>query len=61
MNSKKNYSKEEWLNRVDLAACYHLAHHFGWTDIIWKIFRCLQGWGVNMIIDCIVQFYFQGS
>ncbi len=36
MNSKKNYSKEEWLNRVDLAACYHLAHHFEMTDLIWN-------------------------
>ena len=27
---------EEWQNRLDLAASYHLAHHFGWSDIIWN-------------------------
>ena len=27
---------EEWLNRVDLAACYHLADHFNMSDIIWN-------------------------
>lgn len=27
-------SAEEWAVRVDLAACYRLAHHFGWTDLI---------------------------
>ena len=36
MNSKKNYSNEEWLNRVNLSACYHLAHHFDMTDLIWN-------------------------
>ncbi|SVD80152.1 uncharacterized protein METZ01_LOCUS433006, partial [marine metagenome] len=28
MNDKKNFSEEEWSNRVNLAACYHLADHF---------------------------------
>ena len=36
MNSKKNYSNEEWLNRVNLSACYHLADHFDMTDLIWN-------------------------
>ena len=27
---------EEWKNRVDLAACYHLADHFQMSDIIWN-------------------------
>ena len=27
---------EEWQNRVDLAACYHLANHFNMSDIIWN-------------------------
>ena len=27
---------EEWQNRVDLAACYHLADHFSMSDIIWN-------------------------
>jgi len=27
---------EEWQNRVDLAACYHLADHFNMSDIIWN-------------------------
>ena len=36
MNSKIHFSDEEWLNRVNLAACYHLADHFQMTDIIWN-------------------------
>ena len=36
MNQEKNFSEEEWDNRVNLAACYHLADHFGWSDIIWN-------------------------
>jgi ribulose-5-phosphate 4-epimerase/fuculose-1-phosphate aldolase len=28
-------SAEEWATRVDLAACYRLAAHYGWTDIIY--------------------------
>ena len=31
-----NISEEEWENRVNLAASYHLADHFGWSDIIWN-------------------------
>ncbi|SVE56018.1 uncharacterized protein METZ01_LOCUS508872, partial [marine metagenome] len=27
---------EEWQNRVDLAACYHLADYFNMSDIIWN-------------------------
>ena len=27
---------EEWENRVNLAACYHLADHFNMSDIIWN-------------------------
>ena len=29
-------SDEEWQNRVELAACYHLADHFNMSDIIWN-------------------------
>ncbi len=36
MNSKMHFSDEEWSNRVNLAACYHLADHFQMTDIIWN-------------------------
>ena len=36
MNSKTQFSDEEWSNRVNLAACYHLADHFQMTDIIWN-------------------------
>ena len=35
-NLKNNFSKEEWINRVNLAACYHLADYFGMSDIIWN-------------------------
>ena len=36
MNNPINVSEEEWKNRVDLAASYHLADYFGWSDIIWN-------------------------
>ena len=36
MNLKKDFNEEEWTNRVNLAACYHLADHFQMTDIIWN-------------------------
>ena len=31
-----NIQDEEWENRINLAACYHLADFFGWSDIIWN-------------------------
>src|SRR5260221_11247771 len=27
-------SQEEWETRVDLAACYRLVAHFGWSDLV---------------------------
>ena len=36
MNLKKDFNEEEWRNRVNLAACYHLADHFQMTYIIWN-------------------------
>ncbi len=36
MNKDIKYTKEEWENRVNLSACYHLADHFQMTDIIWN-------------------------
>ena len=37
MNKSNNsFNEEEWTNRVNLAACYHLADHFQMTDIIWN-------------------------
>lgn len=30
------YTEEEITNRINLAACYHLADHFGFSDIIWN-------------------------
>ena len=35
-NINNNYNEDEWTNRVNLAACYHLADHFGYSDIIWN-------------------------
>lgn len=29
------YSDAEWRTRVDLAACYRLADHFGFSDVVW--------------------------
>ena len=34
--NNNNFSKEEWSNRVNLAACYHLADYFQMSDIIWN-------------------------
>ena len=36
MNNRLEFSEDEQKNRVDLAACYHLADHFGMSDIIWN-------------------------
>jgi ribulose-5-phosphate 4-epimerase/fuculose-1-phosphate aldolase len=27
-------SPQEWETRVDLAACYRLVAHFGWSDLV---------------------------
>ena len=32
----QNITDEEWQNRVNLSASYHLADYFGWSDIIWN-------------------------
>ena len=34
--NNNNFSKEEWSNRVNLAASYHLADYFQMSDIIWN-------------------------
>ncbi|MCH7695914.1 MAG: hypothetical protein IIB73_06395 [Proteobacteria bacterium] len=31
---RQNIGDAEWQARVDLAACYRLFVHFGWTDLI---------------------------
>jgi ribulose-5-phosphate 4-epimerase/fuculose-1-phosphate aldolase len=33
--SKSNIAPAEWEQRVNLAACYRLVEHFGWTDLIY--------------------------
>lgn len=35
LNLKDKVSEQEWQLRVDLAACYRLAHHYGWDDTIY--------------------------
>ncbi|WP_372769464.1 class II aldolase/adducin family protein [Pseudoalteromonas sp.] len=35
INLKGKVSDEEWQLRVDLAACYRLAHYYGWDDTIY--------------------------
>ncbi len=35
INLKDKVSEQEWQLRVDLAACYRLAHHYGWDDTIY--------------------------
>ena len=32
---------EEWRARVDLAACYRLHAHYGWTDLIYTHIPCV--------------------
>ena len=32
----KGYSDEEWQTRVELAACYRLVHHYGWTAQVYN-------------------------
>ena len=34
--NNNTFSNEEWSNRVNLAACYHLADYFQMSDIIWN-------------------------
>ena len=36
MKKNINFDEEEYENRVNLAAAYHLADHFGFSDIIWN-------------------------
>ena len=36
IKKQKKYNSEEWENRVNLAAAYHLADHFQMSDIIWN-------------------------
>ena len=33
--ARPNISAAEWEQRVNLAACYRLVEHFGWTDLIY--------------------------
>ena len=35
INLKGKVSDEEWQLRVELAACYRLAHYYGWDDTIY--------------------------
>jgi ribulose-5-phosphate 4-epimerase/fuculose-1-phosphate aldolase len=34
MNVKDRVSQQEWQTRVDLAACYRLVAHYGWSDLV---------------------------
>lgn len=34
MSIQHRVSAEEWQTRVDLAACYRLVAHFGWSDLV---------------------------
>ena len=36
MSKEFKINEEEWKNRVNLSACYHLADHFNMSDIIWN-------------------------
>ena len=38
---KNNYSDEEWSNRINLAACYHLADYFLSFLVVLQGFSCI--------------------
>ena len=40
MKTNKYYDDEELKNRIDLAAAYHLADLYGFSDIIWNHITC---------------------
>ncbi len=40
MKTNNNFDDEEWQNRLDLAAAYHLADIYGFSDIIWNHITC---------------------
>ena len=40
MKNIKKFDDEEFKNRVDLAAAYHLADLFGFSDLIWNHITC---------------------
>ena len=40
MKTNKNFDEEELVNRIDLAAAYHLADIYGFSDIIWNHITC---------------------
>jgi len=40
MKTNKNFEDEEFKNRIDLAAAYHLADMYGFSDIIWNHITC---------------------
>ena len=33
--ARPNIDPAEWEQRINLAACYRLVEHFGWTDLIY--------------------------
>ena len=35
---QKTVSEVDWQTRVDLAVCYRLVAHYGWTDLIFTHF-----------------------
>jgi len=40
MQTNNKFNDEEWQNRLDLAAAYHLADIYGFSDIIWNHITC---------------------
>ncbi|MDC0140915.1 class II aldolase/adducin family protein [Pelagibacteraceae bacterium] len=40
MQTNNKFNDEEWQNRLDLAAAYHLADLYGFSDIIWNHITC---------------------
>ena len=44
-------SESEWKVRQDLAACYRLFVHYGWTDLIFTHLSARVPWGGRSVPD----------
>lgn len=52
VEAARDWSEAEWTVRRDLAACYRLIDHFGWTDLIYNhITARVPGEGHHILIN----------
>ena len=50
MKTNTNFENEEFQNRVNLAAAYHLADIYGFSDIIWNHITCKTSSNKNTLL-----------